>query len=445
MKRIRKKPLIIILIIFLIYSCSSDSASESEIIEEPTVIEQIKVSSFSKEYAYIGDEVSIIGENFNDNKSKIEVFLDDKKIDVISITKSNITIKIPVGIVTNKLLDLKIIIPNSNITYDDSFQRIAIVDNTKNKWITINHDFSSISSVRDFNAISKEEIYFFLQETANNYPFRLQQSFDGGVYIKKRESFGYSDSFKGSFYINQKGTEYYLHLGKLFRKIKGEENKLLYDFSQNGSWDLDFYVSEDEKNIIIGTSEGRIFSSSDSGSTFVNVYENATLNYQFEAFSAVSSKHVWLAGFTNPQPSPYGPAKMLYLKQDGKWYEKSIKIEIKDGNYEYIKKIHFIDEVTGFAIARINNSNGEKYVIIKSATKGDTWSIVYTQTNKIENFTFKDKNTGWFISGKDIYKTVDGGATWILDYSNDTDCKGILYNDGILWVIANEKLLKYYF
>jgi len=434
----KKNYLKIAFLLLLAYSCSSDS--ERDIVEQP-VIEQIKVFSFSQQYAYVNDEIQIIGENFINDKSKVEVYLDNISADVISISENNITIKIPEG--TTMFPSLNIVITNANITYDNPFTKIAILDNTKNKWIKISNNFESVYTIRNFNAIGKEEIYFALQESSGL--FKGKKSFNGGAFIS---ALTYSFYREGAFFLDQKGGGYSLILGYLFYKSKDGESTLIHDFTQNSSWNLGFFVDDVGKNFIVAMSEGRIFKSIDSGKTFEKVHENDPTEYEFEAFFALSQDQAWLAGYTYPNATDnYFPAKILYLKEDGNWYNESIRIEIKEGNYEYIKKIHFVDTTTGYAIARIYNSltDEEKYVIIKSETKGDTWEIIHESNQKIEDFTFKNKDFGWFISGNNIFKTVNGGMTWELDYTNDTECKGILYNEDILWVIANENILKHYF
>lgn len=432
----KKNYLKITFLLFLSSSCSSDS--ERDIVEQP-VIEQIKVFSFSQEYAYVNDEILIIGENFINDKSNVEVYLDNIRADVISISEHNITIRVPEG--TTMFPNLNIEIPNSNITYDNPFTKIAILDNTKNKWIKFNHNFPSISAIKNFNAVGKEKIYFALQESSF---FNSKKSFNGGAFISDI-SYNFYD---GAIFLNQNGGQYLFGNFHLYYRSEDGESNLLNDFSQNGSWGLDFFVDDAGKNIIVAMSEGRIFKSIDSGKTFEKVHENNPTKYEFETFFALSQDQVWLAGYTYPNGiDNYYPAKMLYLKEDGNWHNESIRIEIKEGNYEYIKKIHFVDTATGYAIARIYNSltDEEKYVIIKSETKGDTWEVIHESKQKIEAFTFKNKDFGWYISGNNIFKTINGGMTWELDYTNDTECKGILYNEDILWVIANESILKYYF
>src|SRR5690606_25882068 len=260
----KKNYLKIAFLLLLAYSCSSDS--ERDIVEQP-VIEQIKVFSFSQQYAYVNDEIQIIGENFINDKSKVEVYLDNISADVISISENNITIKIPEG--TTMFPSLNIVNTNANITYDNPFTKIAILDNTKNKWIKISNNFESVYTIRNFNAIGKEEIYFALQESSGL--FKGKKSFNGGAFIS---ALTYSFYREGAFFLDQKGGGYSLILGYLFYKSKDGESTLIHDFTQNSSWNLGFFVDDVGKNFIVAMSEGRIFKSIDSGKTFEKVHEN---------------------------------------------------------------------------------------------------------------------------------------------------------------------------
>ena len=431
-----------IVILFLTFSCSSDSDENGGIIQKP-IINEIKIDSFSSEYAYVNDTISIIGENFNTDLSQVKVYLDNVNVEIVSINKNRILIKIPPGI--NNSPNLSIEIPNSNIKFANAFKKIAILDNTKNKWLEIENNFSEITSIKNLTAIGKEKIYFSLRE--GGYPFRVRYSFNGGNNIYLFNQF--YNFFDGGFYLSKNENEYSYRANKLFRKSEGmEDNQLLHDFSQNGSWALDFFVDEDEKNITVATSEGRIYKSTNSGDSFEIIHENSELEFEFYTFFALSDNEMWLGGLTSSfiEQKPYYPAKILYLK-DGSWQNIPVEIAMEDGYSERINKIYFVNSQIGYAIARVFNfiTREETFVIIKSETKGETWTTVHEKNESIENFTFKDENTGWYISGNEIFKTIDGGISWQLDYSNDTECKGILYTDDVLWVIANEKILKYYF
>lgn len=440
----------ITLLLILTFGCSSDSDPVKDIIEQPT-INQVSVFSFSKEFAYVNDEVSINGENFPTNKSQVEITLDNINVDIISTNENSIVIKIPDG--TGILPDLSIKILNSTISYNTTFEKIAILENTLNDWIEIEHSFSSIYKVKNFKAFDKEKIYFSLRES-ENAAFTVYKAFNGGASIKTYDQlYSYFD-FKGAFVLGEQGGEYSLRTNSLYyKKEKEEESQKISELSQNNSsWNLGLFVDSDETNMIVSTPHGKVFESNDGGNTFAIINENDPDNrYEFEAFYAYSINQVWLGGYLYPfdenENLNYYPAKILYLKDDGIWYNKLLNIEIMDGNREIIKDIKFIDGITGFAIVKITNwiTNEDKNVIIKSETKGDTWNVVHENTQEIEDFTFKNKDIGWYISGNEIFKTIDGGISWELDYTNNTECKSILYNQDILWVIANDKILKKYF
>uniref|UniRef100_UPI00374DD996 WD40/YVTN/BNR-like repeat-containing protein n=1 Tax=Flavobacterium sp. TaxID=239 RepID=UPI00374DD996 len=74
---------------------------------------------------------------------------------------------------------------------------------------------------------------------------------------------------------------------------------------------------------------------------------------------------------------------------------------------------------------------------------GDTWSKVYTG-EKFTKFTFKDANTGWAVLENKIYKTTDGGVSWILDYTHDQSIRTIAYKNNVVWAISTDKIIKRY-
>lgn len=435
----------------LFYSCGGSDDGSFIDIPSNEISKDITVSNYSEVTATIGQELFISGINFPTDLSQVNIFLDDQKVEILSATTTQYKIKIPE--VTTALPVLIIDIPNSFVSYGKDYKGITILDTTKNKWIEIKTNLPSINEIQNFRAIGKEKIHFNLKEDDNSI-FDIYRSFNGGISIIPRpNTYSYSDTFGGAYFLNTDESEYSLTPGVLFFYSKDEQAFELQNFKENSStWLRHLYASKDGKEVIVGTAEGRVYKSSDSGNTFLKIHENNPSVYEFDAFFALSASQVWFAGYTYPfgpsvnEDFKYYPAKILVLKEDGNWYNQAVRLEIKDGNFETITKIHFTDSVTGYATAQIANLNTgeERNLLIKSETKGDNWEVVREANSKIVDFSFKDKSTGWYISGKEIYETVDGGTTWSLKYTNDTDCKGILYNEGVIWVIANEKILKYY-
>ncbi|WP_019037304.1 hypothetical protein [Psychroflexus tropicus] len=55
-----------------------------------------------------------------------------------------------------------------------------------------------------------------------------------------------------------------------------------------------------------------------------------------------------------------------------------------------------------------------------------------------------DETTGWYCSGNTIYKTTDGGISWSVDYTSDSDISNISYGEGVVWAITKDEVLKYF-
>ena len=442
-------PYLLGLVLLLFCGCSSSSGEDPEVIEEIETT-QVKIQSFSGEYVYVDNEATLLGENFGSDKSKIKIQLDGVAVEIQTVAPNRITFKIPTG--TSTFPELKMEIPNASILFEETYEGITVLENDKNQWIAMEHSFGAIESIKDFKGVSKERIYFAIKSStsdpSSSAPCEVKKSSNGGanIYVLNQDY----NFFSGGVHITPGNKEYSFRGGHLYRYAQGNPGdwQLLDDFSGNSSWPLDFYVDDEEKNTVVATSEGRIYRSTNNGA-FEKEYEKMpTGRYEFDSFFALSPNHIWLGGFTFQESTyDYSPAKILQLKQDGNWYGNTVEVEIKDGNFESIKNILFVNEAIGFGIVKITNyiEESQKYVIIRSGSSGDFWNIVHEHDGKIEGFTFKDENTGWFIAGRDIYQTVDGGTTWEVMHTSNTDCKGILYHEETLWVMANNQLLKYYF
>lgn len=442
-----KSLIILVVSLMLVFSCSSSAETEKELVD---IIEQkeVKVISFSKIYAYVGEEVIIKGEKFGDDTTSLTVKLGNVNVEVVAVTDTQIKIKIPSE--TSLVPELNLSITNANVSFDDGFKNITILDNTKNKWIEMPHAYTLIDEIKDFRAINKEAVYFSLEKPtgspSTSYPYEPKTTLNGGATINSLDAvYKYHE---GTFIKGKQGGKYRLSSNRLLYKNAKDESVVYDKFPDVNFWGLGVFVDENEDAILVVSSEGRVFKSNDNALTFDQIYEKGVNSYEFEAFWANSFNHIWLAGFGNDDiSSDYEPAKMLYLKDNTNWVYKSVEIENKEGNIEKITKINFPNDEIGYAVAEIYNSKTQekKFVIIKSDTGGDAWSVIHETSKEITNFTFKNKDIGWYISGKEVYKTEDGGVSWGIDYTSTTDCKGILYNEDILWIISNEKILKYYF
>ena len=441
----------IFLFVAVLTSCSSDADNDTERVNQPEPPTEVTLQAFEQPYAYVNDQVTLVGTNFTTNASDIKVLLDDIEATLISATSTQLTFTIPAGTSASPFVAIEM--PNTNVSYADTYQPIAVVDNTKGEWITYPFYLEAINAVRNIQATGKEEIYFSTEakreEGGGTGIMKVHNTLNGGVSIAFfNQAYAFTEE-NGDFLVGPQGGEFLLGSNYLsYLKVDGTQT-IFEDFPSNvNSWTRGLFVDENEQTIIVGSAEGRIYKSTNGAQSFDMIHSRESNNYEFLSFYAHSENQVWLAGYTFPFPEnlDYYPAKQLRLK-DGVWEDSAVEIEPGNRTRERIERIKFIDGVTGYAAAYIVDldTGAEKYVLIKSINGGDSYEIVLEEDTRIDDFTFKNPNEGWYIAGNQIFTTTDGGSSWQLMHTTTMSCKGILYNDGILWVIADNMLLKYYF
>lgn len=436
--------LFVSILIFLITACGSETTDET-IPQEPT--KEISIDKFSNPFTYQKDTISILGKNFPTKKEDIKVYLDSKLVNIEYSETNKIHIKLSELVSLNP--ELKIEIENSNITYSDDFKNLVVLNNTKGEWISMPNYYDKIAFINEFKALDKE--YISLSINTDEYIQHVHNSNNGGFSIKEDlRNINYSED--DNHFITKEGHVYYYLSSHLSRVDKNGERKILNNNEGFNGFIKGVYVNDDETIITVGTIGGAIYTSTDFGETFTEIHRNNPSKLEFTTMTGFGEDKVWLAGYNFPwnangTEKTFIPAKILYKKNDGTWFNNNVEIEPDAGTFSFQKilKIDFIDANNGYAIAEISRGVDDKeYFIINSKDGGDTWNIIHRQLDFINALSFKNSNEGWFVAGNNIYKTTNGGTSWNIDYTNDTACKGVLYNDGIIWVIAEGKTLKYY-
>ena len=87
---------------------------------------------------------------------------------------------------------------------------------------------------------------------------------------------------------------------------------------------------------------------------------------------------------------------------------------------EILRAIFFIDANTGWAAGGSLNK-----ALIKTTDGGMNWQDIssgYSGSNQIYDIAFYDANTGWLIGYDSIYRTFDGGDSWVSeDYTSGVE------------------------
>jgi photosystem II stability/assembly factor-like uncharacterized protein len=92
-------------------------------------------------------------------------------------------------------------------------------------------------------------------------------------------------------------------------------------------------------------------------------------------------------------------------------YGQNWSIIIFPNNYSLINSIHFPNQDTGYTVSRSGK-------IFRSIDEGLSWdSIATLNTNTKSEIFFIDGKTGFVVSDVYLYKTIDAGITWFIDFT----------------------------
>lgn len=139
----------------------------------------------------------------------------------------------------------------------------------------------------------------------------------------------------------------------------------------------------------------------------------------------------------------------LYKTIDGgeKW--DSVDVSVPK-NYN-VSKMFFNNSNDGYVITE-NGTGGmiiKEYPVIITKDGGETWSSSeYLKDSALRCIYFINENIGWIAGGHNIYKTIDGGDHWSLDFSpsnGELNAKDIYFiNESCGWLINwNGQIYKY--
>ena len=112
----------------------------------------------------------------------------------------------------------------------------------------------------------------------------------------------------------------------------------------------------------------------------------------------------WIAGFGDSYNGE------IFHSNDGglTWIKQDL------GKNTTLMDIYFLNNEKGWVGGNSEN-NGE---IFLTENGGDSWNLIYTDTNIIHNILFIDENKGWATNFDEIMRTNDGGNTWNIQYTS---------------------------
>ncbi|MCX7955189.1 MAG: YCF48-related protein [Bacteroidales bacterium] len=166
--------------------------------------------------------------------------------------------------------------------------------------------------------------------------------------------------------------------------------------------------------IIAGGWEGKILFSENEGQTF-NLETDAFGNYCYDGASIVKNNNgeVFIRVATSTCVT-YGTPKIFekLCLPTVYWHE-----QYAPAGVNFINEASFIDSLKGWAV-----TSWPPAQIIKTTNGGQTWSLIYSNSNQVlKDIYFIDENNGWVV-GNDglIMYTNNGGSNWTIQNSNTT-------------------------
>ena len=191
----------------------------------------------------------------------------------------------------------------------------------------------------------------------------------------------------------------------------GERGLILRTEDQGESWQKietdivddisDFAFSASGEIILTTEREKGTFKSIDGfefNEIFPSFWENSHIEYAPGNFFLLSGE------------------ELIYRSTDGEDWEVILDMEENGYRWAYILDFHFINEQVCFAVGLgdPNGSTGTSIFLLKSTDGGINWENI-NEFETFEVFTtihFIDELTGYALSHSRTYKTEDGGMTW---------------------------------
>jgi photosystem II stability/assembly factor-like uncharacterized protein len=161
---------------------------------------------------------------------------------------------------------------------------------------------------------------------------------------------------------------------------------------------------------------GNIYFSPDGGMTWQAQYSG---NETFNSMSFVDDKHGWAVG--------YGGTALRTTDGGTTWDPMPNFIG------DWLKDVCFTDTNTGY-ILKYEIMDPE--VIFKTTDGGLSWDSLYS-SNVIEDLSFQDADTGFYVTGLNamVFVTFDGGTSWSGSVIPNTERYTSIFNNfGKAWV-----------
>jgi len=418
-------------------SCSSDSGSDP--VPTPTppvvVVKKAKITSFSKNSGETGETVTISGENFSDKVSDIKLTFDGVLATIVSSTTTEIKFVLPatVKVIPKIALTIKDNVADNDVKNNYEGNIGILPTRTLTDWVVQENNLKYDGAESNFQIFSDKILYMG----------GASRTLDGGLTWTPWGSGGFSSAFHAT--INDEGWSSSFGATRI-AKIKGGGSLVDDAFASienNNETYYCMYVDDNMKDGTVVTQSGKVFTTS-NGANFTKVYELGDNTGNLFQSTTIDNNHIWVIGLKGIKDKDGFTLKRPFIlfknnTTDG-WKEYPF---VNEAPGYVAREICFVDSQNGFLLINYYNQTLLDVKLFKTTDGGDSWMPIYNN-EKFTKFAFKDANIGWAVLENKIYKTVNGGTTWTLDYTNDQNIGNITYKNNVVWAFSIDKIIKRY-
>ncbi len=174
---------------------------------------------------------------------------------------------------------------------------------------------------------------------------------------------------------------------------------LLLQFSENGAGKNYMYFFDSQNGIAVGNS-GAVFSTSDSGSSWVKSSAPKEVNL-WRAYGI--DKNYWFCSTIHLTDN------FIYKVEDNTWTQLSLPPMPEN---DYISSFDFINKDIGYVSTSRQHSSSYWSFIFKTTDGGSTWDTVGVLGNPLSHIHMIDSVNGIATSSTIIFRTADGWKNW---------------------------------
>jgi len=318
--------------------------------------------------------------------------------------------------------DKNIFAVNDSVVYIDF---LKTTDGGKN-WIDVSPDeeYFRISSIWFFNPDSG--LAAGCERINDTYRAAILKTYNGGRSWKKRTDSNFREFSNLQFFNNSIGY---------FSAVDTDNDYMCFTSDACNSWavkeeGVDCFDLFDQDKIVaiicdtLGIPSVRV--SSDGGNTWElkNTLLGGRVYYELNFYYS----NLWY--LTSVIGGGMGGiiGEIVYKTKDcgNNWIVQQIKYPLKG--------LYFIDKNTGFVSGGVSEWHGGCGNLFKTYDGGRTWITSFQSSDEVRSVLFLDPNIGYILSTHssagtqtNIYKTTDSGSTWDEIYADESDSAGFYF------------------